>query len=391
MRHAPGMPVPGTLLFDRLLALGVVGLAALVAALRDAPSLGRDVLLLAVAVSPWLVQAVRPLALPTSLRAAPVLVAVAVLLADGLSHEPSPLLLLILVVCTGWEARLRESLAINVAACAVVVAAAVSLRHVEEAFIWCVGLTLGWAFGHSSRCQAEAMRRLEAAQATLAAQAVSDERRRVAREVHDVIAHTLAVTMLHLTGARLALADGDSDEALRGLQDAERLGRESLAGLRRSVGLLTGAESATAPPVPTAADVAALVTQYRAAGATVDLACTGDPCVLPDDVGLVVYRVTQESLANAVRHAPGARVTVELDARDPVRLCVTDDGGGGSAPAGPGTGVGVPGMRERAALVGGVLDAGPHGAGWRVELVVPVRPGAPEPTGEQLPAAHAPA
>lgn len=234
------MPVPGSVRFDRLLALGVLGLAVVIAALRDSGSLVRDALLLAVAVSPWLVKAVRPIALPTWLSALPPLVAVGLLLTDGLANQPSPLLLLILVVCVGWQAPLRESLAANLAACGLLVVAGFD---VEEAFIWSVGLTLGWAFGHSSRCQEQAMQRLRQAQDTIAEQAAADERRRVAREVHDVIAHTtLAVTMLHLTGARLALAEGDQDEALRGMQDAERLGRDSLAGLRRSVGLLTTAD-----------------------------------------------------------------------------------------------------------------------------------------------------
>lgn len=370
------MPVPGNLLFDRLLAAGVVGLAVVIAALREAPSLSRDAVLLALAISPWLIKAVRPLALPVWLHALPPLLGVGLLLRDGLPHEPSPLLLLILVVCLGWDAPRRDSLAVNVAACGVVIAAALAMRHVEEAFIWCIGLTLGWAFGHSSRCQAEAMERLKQAQETLAEQAATDERRRVAREVHDVIAHTLAVTMLHLTGARLALAEGDADEALRGLQDAERLGRDSLAGLRRSVGLLSTSESATAPPAPTAADVAGLVEQYRAAGADVELAVLGDPVALPAEVGLAVYRVAQESLANAVRHAPGSRVHVELDARGPLRLLVLDDGGAGNSRAEPGGGLGLPGMRERAALLGGSLEAGPTGRGWRVELTAALSPAA---------------
>ncbi len=370
--HAAPMPIPGTLLFDRLSALGNVGLALVVLVLRDSPDPARDVLLLALGISPWLVKALRPVHMSTWAFALPPLVCVGVLLTDGLSHEPSPLLLLILVVCVGWQAPLRESLAVNAAACGLVVAAALSMRHVEEAFIWCIGISLGLAFGHSSRCQAEALERLKEAQQSLAEQAAADERRRVAREVHDVIAHTLAVTMLHLTGARLALAEGDDEEALRGLQDAERLGRDSLAGLRRSVGLLTTSESATASPAPSAADVPQLIAQYRAAGVDVALTVQGAPETLPPEVGLAVFRVAQESLANAVRPAPGSRVHVELDARGPVRLLVEDHGGDGTSAGGPATGVGVPGMQERAALLGGTLHAGPSRGGWRVELVAPL-------------------
>lgn len=372
MGQASRMPVPWSSRFDRLLAAGVVGLAVVIAVLRGPSDPVREALLLALAVSPWVVLAVRPLPLRPWIRGLPTLAGVGALLTDQLDHEPSPLLLLILVVCVGFDAEVRESLAVNLAVCALLLTSATASGLLEDAFIWCVGITLGWAFGHSSRRQAEALSRLEAAQDSLAEQAAAEERRRVAREVHDVIAHTLAVTMLHLTGARLALAEGDSEEALRGLQDAERLGRDSLAGLRRSVGLLTSSESATGPPAPAAVDIVALVAQYRAAGADVALTTWGNLEDLPGEAGLAVFRVAQESLANAVRHAPGSRVRVELDVRGPLRLVVADVGGRtGSAPE-PGSGVGVPGMRERAALLGGTLQAGPDGSGWRVEMVAPL-------------------
>ena len=367
------MPVPTTPRFDRLLALGVIGLALLVHALREPVHPWRDALLLAVAVSPWIAKALTRWQIPTWLFALPTLAGVGALLGSGGEHESSPLLLLILVVSAGFRAPLWESLTVNALACGLILGAAWRADHVEDALIWGVGITLGWAFGHSSRCQVIALQRLEAAQETLAQTAAADERRRVAREVHDVIAHTLAVTMLHLTGARLALAEGDTDEALRGMQDAERLGRDSLAGLRRSVGLLTTSESAVTPPAPGAGDLRQLVAQYRAAGAEVELTMSGSPDALPAAVGLAVFRVAQESLANAVRHAPGSRIRVVLDARDPLRLVVIDQGGAAAAPGQEGSGVGIPGMRERAAQLGGTLEAGPVDRGWRVELVAPLR------------------
>jgi signal transduction histidine kinase len=369
------MPPFGTRRFDQCMALLVIALSVAIAFVRATPPTTTDLLLLALAASPWVATAAgwcwRP-----AVFAVTTLTAVWALMAVTPAHaDPTPLLFLLLVVRLGWDARPRTSIPVLAASCGVIVYWGV-VSEFDAVFIWCVGLSMGWAFANASRCQVDALERLRAAQETLADRAAADERRRVAREVHDVIAHTLAVTMLHLTGARLALAEGDADEALRGLTDAERLGRDSLAGLRRSVGLLTTDESATAPPAPGVDDLQQLVAQYVAAGAQVDYHVTGAPCALPPEVGLAVYRVAQESLANAARHAPGARVTVALDVRGPVRLVVSDDGSS-TVPVQPGTGLGIPGMHERAAQLGGTLEAGPHGRGWRVELVAPLAVEAP--------------
>ena len=233
-----------------------------------------------------------------------------------------------------------------------------------------------WLLMRGLRRQRQLVAELRAAQADLARQAALDERRRIAGEIHDVAAHSLAVTMLHLTGARLLLqrlrADGRAIEALTA---AERAGRQSLDDLRRTIGLLDGA-AGTAPPLPGAADLPALVEEFRAAGMDVRLTVAGDPRALPPAIGLALYRVAHEALANAVRHAPGAAVTVDLAAGPPARLRVADGGAAGRPPsqvtaAAPGTGHGIPGMRERAALLGGELSAGREGAGWVVTCILP--------------------
>jgi signal transduction histidine kinase len=233
-----------------------------------------------------------------------------------------------------------------------------------------------WLVMRGLRRQRLLVGELRAAQADLARQAARDERRRIAGEIHDVAAHSLAVTMLHITGARLLLqrlrVDGRAIEALTA---AERAGRQSLDDLRRSVGLLDGA-AGTAPPPPGAADLPALVEEFRAAGMDVRLTVAGDPGALPPAVGLALYRVAHEALANAARHAPGAAVTVDLAAGPPARLRVADGGAAGRPPppatgAAPGTGHGIPGMSERAALLGGELSAGREGAGWVVSCVLP--------------------
>src|SRR5436853_615896 len=119
------------------------------------------------------------------------------------------------------------------------------------AFAYVLGIGIAWAWGYAVRQQYHLIVELKAAQAGLAERAAADERQRIAREIHDVVAHSLAVTMLHLTGARLALQH-DPAEAAEALAEAERLGRQSLADIRRTVGLLAdGGRAGAAPPMPT--------------------------------------------------------------------------------------------------------------------------------------------
>jgi signal transduction histidine kinase len=187
------------------------------------------------------------------------------------------------------------------------------------------------------------------------------------------------------------------------LRDAERLGRQAMVDIRRTVGLL-GTATADTAPMPGLADIDDLVTGFRAAGLDVRCSLTGDPAGPSLATGLGLYRITQESLANVAKHAPGAAVDVCLDlAGDPLRVTVRNSlpgrgephggrraGGAGRAAgsrqvdvvvtdaepngaSGPNAdGLGLQGMRQRATLLGGRCTAGPDGGGgWRVEVVVP--------------------
>ncbi|HVU91167.1 MAG TPA: histidine kinase, partial [Jatrophihabitans sp.] len=209
----------------------------------------------------------------------------------------------------------------------------------------------------------------EAAQAGLARRAQAEERARVARELHDVIGHSLTVSLMHVTAARLAL-DEDRDEAARALEEAERLGRASLAEVRQAVGLLRSADgSESTAPLPGGAEIKDLIEQFRTAGVEVRAGIDGDLAALPPTVGLAAYRILQEALTNAVKHAPGAAVAVEIElAADAVRLGVDSAG----APR-AGSGLGLVGMRERAESLGGTLAAGPGGSGWLVRAELPLR------------------
>ena len=233
---------------------------------------------------------------------------------------------------------------------------------------WLAGITLTVAFSLMIRHERDLLRQLRQAQAGLAEQAKTQERNRIARELHDVIGHTLTVSLLHVQSARLAV-EHDPSDAARALAEAERLGRECLTEVRATVGMLRqDSTPGIAAPLPGACDVPALVEQFRSAGADVTLTVEGDTGRLPATTGLALYRILQEALTNAVKHAPGSstavRLTVDADA---VRLAVDS-----AAEPGTGTGVGVVSMRERAESLSGNCHAGPGGRGWLVEATLPL-------------------
>jgi signal transduction histidine kinase len=235
---------------------------------------------------------------------------------------------------------------------------------------WLAGGTATFLGGLLIRHQLDLVAQLRAAQAGLATKARAEERNRIARDLHDVIAHTLTVSLLHVMSARLAV-EHDPDDAARSLAEAERLGRESLAEVRAVVGMLRadGDVSRTAP-LPGVAAVPELVERFRSAGADVTLTVDGDTSRLPATVGLAIYRILQEALTNVIKHAPGSPADVRLavDA-SAVTLTVYSTGIPGA-----GNGLGVIGMRERAESLGGHCEAGPAEQGWLVRATFPLTP-----------------
>ena len=202
--------------------------------------------------------------------------------------------------------------------------------------------------------------------------AVAAERARIARELHDVVAHCVSVMVIQ-AGAAEDLLDRDPDAARRPLRAVQDTGQVAVAELGRVVGLLR-AEAApdTLLPQPGVAQLPELVAQVRAAGLPVHLDVQGEPRDLPPGVDVALYRLTQEALTNVLKHARGARATVVLRCTETaVELSVHDDGRG--TPTGTGLGHGLIGMRERVALYGGTLSAGPrdHG-GFAVDAVIPL-------------------
>ncbi|SEE96294.1 Signal transduction histidine kinase [Ruania alba] len=204
--------------------------------------------------------------------------------------------------------------------------------------------------------------------------ATADERARIAREMHDVVAHSLSVMVALADGARASVtkAPERSEEALGELS---RTGRAALADMRRILGVLraeggTGAEMEPQPGAPALED---LLARFRAAGLDVRFSHTGPP--LPADAGiqLTVYRIVQEGLTNVLRHAPGASMIVVtvLRSAGALTLSVQNDRPPATTESGAGSGKGLIGMRERAATYGGTVEAGPDGAGgWRLRATL---------------------
>ena len=356
----------------RILAIVIPLLLAIaVSAQRDALIPPSWVTLVAfVAAAPWLLEPFR-IRLPGLLSIAIVLGAVLLLVvADPAKEDMAPFFLVFLTAYRAMAARKWEGTVAMVASIALLVGVEASGRY-SGSLPYIIGIVIGWAWGFAIRAHTLLVAQLRAAQAGLAERAAADERQRIAREIHDVVAHSLAVTMLHLTGARLALRR-DPKEAEEALLEAERLGRESLAEIRRTVGLLAPEGTGTAAPMPAAADIPQLVREFEAAGLDVDFELTGDPGALPPATGLGLYRVAQESLSNVVRHAPGTQTTMSLRVGDEMVAMHVRNRLARTPPA-PGTdgGLGVRGMQERVTLLGGELRAGADGDAWCVDVELP--------------------
>ncbi|WP_425266783.1 sensor histidine kinase [Amycolatopsis thermalba] len=211
--------------------------------------------------------------------------------------------------------------------------------------------------------------------------AVAEERGRIARELHDVVAHAVSVIVVQADGASYALRS-NPEQAERAVRTISETGRQALTELRRLLQVLRNEEVDGEPriPQPTAESLADLAERVRAAGVPVELSIDGELAELPAGVSLGVYRIVQESLTNTLKHAgPGARAQVRVRRTENlVDVEIVDDGAGKARalvpePDLPG-GNGVIGMRERAHLFGGILRVGPRpGGGWRVHASFPVR------------------
>lgn len=250
-------------------------------------------------------------------------------------------------------------------------AEAVVFMLVFAAAAWGIGRAVGERGRRAESLEARAERLERAHEA-----AVAGERARIARELHDVIAHTVSVMTVQAGAARL-LFDEDPVRARASLLAVEETGRQALGEMRRLLGILRGDEQQTRlAPQPGISDIASLVEQVRAAGLPVDVLVDGEQRALPPGIDLAAYRVVQEALTNALKHAGAARAQVAIRyGHQALRLAVTNDG----HVAGNGrVGHGLVGMRERVALYGGEFEAGPRReGGYEVRATLPVDVPAP--------------
>jgi signal transduction histidine kinase len=208
-----------------------------------------------------------------------------------------------------------------------------------------------------------------------AGRAVEEERARITRELHDVLAHSVSVMTVQASAVRRLLKP-EQEREREALLTVEETGRQALAEMRRLLGIMrSDAEPAARAPQPGLGTLPALVEQVRQSGLPVELTIEGDPVELPAGVDLSAYRIVQEALTNTLRHAGEAHawVAVRYGGED-VEIEVANDG---SSDNGDGAGHGLVGMRERVALCGGVLTAGPReGGGFRIAARLPVAGGA---------------
>jgi signal transduction histidine kinase len=236
-------------------------------------------------------------------------------------------------------------------------------------------ILLTWALGRYLRTRDQRARAAESHAASLeatSARVLEQERARIARELHDVIAHSVSVMVVQAGAARTQLT-GDAVPVREALLAIERSGRQALEEMRRLLGMLRQDQHDTELlPQPGLASVHSLLDQVRATGLAVELTVDGAPLPLPPGVDLSAYRILQEALTNTVKHAQASAARVRLAYRaNRVDLEIEDDGTGSQA--GGGDGHGLVGMRERVELYGGAFAAGPRtGGGYRVRASLPL-------------------
>ncbi|RDI49199.1 sensor histidine kinase [Nocardia mexicana] len=300
------------------------------------------------------------------------MLAAALFLVQPVSPDCAPLVLTVMAGEIAAIAPKKISIAVTVLAILELLGFA-ALGNADAGLpMYLVGVVLGWMVGLMLQFQRRFLYQERENQEIRAAQAADEERRRIAREVHDVIAHSLSITLLHLTAARHSLqTDRDVDEAVDALTDAERLGRQAMSDIRRTVGLLDQRPASTSPE-PGLDDIAGLVEDFVRAGLPVGYELTGDTAAVSATTGLALYRISQESLANVAKHAPGAEVALRIEVTEAeVNAAVTNTLPGGASPR-RGRGMGISGMRQRATLLGGALTAGPQDDAWLVRARIPI-------------------
>jgi signal transduction histidine kinase len=300
------------------------------------------------------------------------------LVADPLELYPMSLAALVATYSVASYAPLRDALlsaAFSALALAVAVVEGSGTDATPDPLASAILFGTVWLVGRVVGVRNERARALHESRDQHAAEAVAAERARIARELHDVVSHSLAAIVMQSGGARHVL-DSDPERARDSLAAIEQTARRGLEEMRRMLGLLGDAGTADEglAPQPGLARLEELVAAVRSAGLEVTTTVTGEPVLLPAAVDVAAYRVVQEALTNVMKHA-GARTAAVRVAYCPdgLEIEVLDDGSG-EDPGAPGAGRGLIGMRERVQLLGGTVDtdAREPGPGFRVTARVPL-------------------
>ncbi|GAA2607292.1 sensor histidine kinase [Actinomadura fulvescens] len=240
--------------------------------------------------------------------------------------------------------------------------------------VWILGTYISTRRAYT-RSVEERAERLERERDTEVQMAMAAERARIARELHDVVAHNVSVIVVQADGASYAI-ETDTARAKEALETISATGRQALAEMRRLLGVLReGDDTGPYAPQPGVGQLDELVEQVRASGLPLDYEVTGEPREMSDGRQLTIFRIVQEGLTNTLKHAgPKATARVRLHYGDEaVEVRISDDGRGAAA-ADDGRGHGLAGMRERAAVYGGTVEAGPRpGGGFEVVARIPAR------------------
>jgi signal transduction histidine kinase len=336
-----------------------------------------------------LVALVAPAALMRRRRPLPAILlwgSIALLMAAFLT-QPSELDSLFLgLIIFPWAVGSHAEGRASVAGLVVAIVAIAVVALDSDTFIWGdiffpgTFAAMFWLAGRAVRSRSrltaelhEATLRLHEQREAEAEAAVAEERRRIAREMHDVVAHSVSTMVIQAGGARRILAR-DPGRAVEAAALIERTGREALGEMRHLLGVLhAGEDVAELAPQPTLHELEALAARSRAAGLPVELHLAGARGELPPGVELAAYRVIQEALTNSLKHGgASATVTVEYAEHD-LRIAVADVGGGPGAMV-QGSGHGLVGMRERVRVFGGELQTGPRpGGGFEVRARLPLQ------------------
>lgn len=382
MEESPAAPA------HRLSTTVVMSIAALCAALiavfGDKQALGWLTVGFALAgLVPWALEAGGVRLPPGVFLAMTMIPAAVIVLGDRNPGGMFPVMLAIVwVTMSGVGTPFVVATVTTGAALAIGLALLEGTTHETGTVYFLGGVGVSWMGGAMAHRQERLVAELHAAHRQQAELAAAAERTRIAREVHDVVAHSLTVTMLHVTGARRAMST-DPVRAAEALERAEQVGRESLDSIRRMVGLLRAPETepgqAPSPgdPLPELTDIGSLVEQYREAGLRVSADIGIDGVTADPTTSLTAFRVVQEALANVLQHSPGAPVELRLalEGDGTTLRIVAENPTTTVAPRTDRVGLGLRGMTERVRAVGGSIEAGATDRRtWRIDAALPLRP-----------------